>query len=58
MGIEKGQDLKIQKDSALERFGLRLAAWTEKWFPDAWVFALIGIVFIFCFGDHHWRKSI
>ena len=50
MGIEKGQDLKIQKDSALERFGLRLAAWTEKWFPDAWVFALIGIVFIFCFG--------
>jgi len=35
---------------ALERFGLWLAAWSEKWFPDAWVFALVGIVFVFCFG--------
>ncbi|MGA2400973.1 MAG: TIGR00366 family protein [Syntrophobacteraceae bacterium] len=43
-------DLKIQKESVLERFGLGLATWSEKWFPDAWVFALLGIVFIFCFG--------
>lgn len=38
------------KEGALERFGLWLAAWSEKWFPDAWVFALVGIVFVFCFG--------
>lgn len=38
------------KVGALERFGLGLAAWSEKWFPDAWVFALVGIVFVFCFG--------
>ena len=50
MGVEKVQDPKMQKVSALERFGLGLAAWSEKWFPDAWVFALLGIVFIFLFG--------
>lgn len=37
-------------EGALERFGLWLAAWSEKWFPDAWVFALVGIVFVFCLG--------
>ncbi|MGC9967750.1 MAG: TIGR00366 family protein [Syntrophobacteraceae bacterium] len=50
MGVEKVQDQKIQKGSALESIGLGLAAWSEKWFPDAWIFALIGIVFIFFFG--------
>lgn len=39
-----------RKEGTLERFGLWLAAWSEKWFPDAWVFALVGIVFVFCFG--------
>jgi len=34
----------------LERCGLRLAAWSERWFPDALVFALIGIVVVFLFG--------
>lgn len=34
----------------LERFGLWLAQWSEKWFPDAWVFALTGVVFVFVFG--------
>jgi short-chain fatty acids transporter len=38
------------KEGVLERIGLGLAEWSEKWFPDAWVFALIGIVFVFCFG--------
>ncbi len=50
MGNEKDPDLRIQKESPLERFGLSLAAWSEKWFPDALVFALLGIVFIFLFG--------
>ena len=38
------------QEGFLERVGLGLAEWSEKWFPDAWVFALIGIVFVFCFG--------
>ena len=50
MGVEKTQELKIQKESTLESIGLGLAAWSEKWFPEAWVFALIGIVFVFFFG--------
>jgi len=39
-----------QKEIAFERFGLWLAVWSEKWFPDAWVFALIGVVVVFVFG--------
>jgi len=39
-----------EKESGLERFGLALAEWSEKWFPDAWVFALIGIIVVFVFG--------
>ncbi|HMK43263.1 MAG TPA: TIGR00366 family protein [Dissulfurispiraceae bacterium] len=34
----------------LERCGLWLAEWSEKWFPDALVFALLGIVIVFFFG--------
>ena len=44
------QNDAAQKENALERFGLGLAEWSEKWFPDAWVFALIGVVFVFVFG--------
>src|ERR1039458_2170880 len=56
------QALKIPKQSALERFGLVLAAWSEKWFPDAWVFALLGIVFVFFFviiiGESHLNLAL
>jgi short-chain fatty acids transporter len=43
-------DKQEQKEGVLERFGLGLAAWSERWFPDAWVFALVGIVVVFIFG--------
>ena len=43
-------DNRTDRESALERFGLWLAAWSEKWFPDALVFALLGIVVVFIFG--------
>jgi short-chain fatty acids transporter len=33
-------------ERGLARFAQRLAAWTEKWFPDAYVFALIGVVVV------------
>ncbi|MBF0362970.1 MAG: short-chain fatty acid transporter [Oligoflexia bacterium] len=41
---------KNTKDGVLARFGLALAAWSEKWFPDSWIFALVGVVVIFIFG--------
>lgn len=33
-------------ERGLARFAQRSAAWTEKWFPDAYVFALGGVVLI------------
>jgi short-chain fatty acids transporter len=44
-----------QKDAAaqeqhLVRFGLGLARWSERWFPDPLVFALLGIVVVFVTG--------
>jgi short-chain fatty acids transporter len=37
-------------ESGLARFGLTLAGWSERWFPDPLVFALLGIVFVFLTG--------
>jgi short-chain fatty acids transporter len=34
----------------MERMGIGLAEWSEKWFPDAFVFALVGIVVVFGLG--------
>jgi short-chain fatty acids transporter len=36
--------------SGMVRLGLALANWSERWFPDALVFALLGIVIVFLFG--------
>ena len=33
-------------ETKLARFAQRLAAWTERWFPDAYVFALVGVVVV------------
>src|SRR5579863_10394582 len=32
------------------RLGLLLAQWSERWFPDPLIFALLGIVCVFCIG--------
>ena len=37
-------------ERGLARFGLSLANWSERWFPDPLVFAFIGIVFVFVTG--------
>ncbi|MCG6538050.1 MAG: TIGR00366 family protein, partial [Syntrophales bacterium LBB04] len=50
MAENKNADAGKQQEGLLERFGLWLAAWSEKWFPDAWVFALVGIVIVYVFG--------
>ncbi|MGC8658617.1 MAG: short-chain fatty acid transporter [Desulfomonilaceae bacterium] len=39
-----------KRETGLARFGLTLADWSEKWFPDALVFALLGIVVVFVIG--------
>lgn len=36
----------VRGESGLARFAQRLASWTEKWFPDAYVFALVGVVVV------------
>src|SRR5271155_3584131 len=38
------------QESRLARFGLALANWSERWFPDPLVFALVGIVVVFLVG--------
>src|SRR5438270_172435 len=49
-------------DGFLARFGLQLAAWSERWFPDPLVFALLGIVVVFLaglvLGEHPSRLAI
>ena len=37
-------------ESGLARFGLVLAGWSERWFPDPLVFAFLGIIFVFLTG--------
>ena len=48
MPVVKEQSAK--SESAMVRFGLGLANWSEKWFPDPLVFALLGIVVVFLVG--------
>jgi len=42
-------ELAIQEGPVV-RFGLRLANWSERWFPDPLIFALLGIVVVFIAG--------
>ena len=37
-------------ESGLARFGLALANWSERWFPDPLVFAFAGVMVVFLFG--------
>lgn len=34
------------RETGLARFAQALAAWTEKWFPDAYIFAAVGVVLV------------
>ena len=38
------------QEQPLVRFGLSLANWSERWFPDPLIFALLGIVVVFIVG--------
>jgi short-chain fatty acids transporter len=35
-----------RSEKGLARAAQSLASWTEKWFPDAYVFALVGVVLV------------
>ena len=37
-------------EGRLARLGVALSNWTERWFPDSLVFALVGIVVVFLIG--------
>src|SRR2546421_571100 len=42
--------VKRPREPAAIRLGLAISDWTERWFPDAFVFALVGIVVVFGAG--------
>src|SRR5256714_5739553 len=42
--------VKRPREPAAIRLGLAISDWTERWFPDAFVFALVGIVVVFVAG--------
>lgn len=49
--------MKVESDIAaaerlgrLESLGVALADWSQRWFPDAFVFALLALIFIFIAG--------
>jgi len=48
--VPKPKPEVVPKESVLARFGLALSNWSERWFPEALVFALLGIVVVFIFG--------
>ena len=37
-------------EGRLVRCGLALAAWSERWFPDPFVFALLAVAVVFLIG--------
>jgi short-chain fatty acids transporter len=46
-GTPKLGDLDRAKAGPIARFALALTAWTERWVPDAFIFALAGTVLVF-----------
>lgn len=35
-----------KQPALLERFALRVSNWSEKWFPDSYIFALLGVIIV------------
>ena len=34
------------QQNILQRFALRVSDWSEKWFPDSYIFALLGVIIV------------
>jgi short-chain fatty acids transporter len=51
MRVSNGNQAKSEvSEQRLIRFGLTLADWSERWFPDPLVFALLGVLVVFAIG--------
>ena len=46
MGQESKRNPEAAGEGAIARLGATLADWSEKWFPDAYVFAAIAVVIV------------
>ncbi len=46
MSQETKRSTEANKQGAIERLGATLADWSEKWFPDAYVFAAIAVLIV------------
>jgi short-chain fatty acids transporter len=44
------QDVGEDSAGVFARLGMGLADWSQKWFPDAFVFALVGLIIVFVAG--------
>jgi len=42
--------VSLPEETPLARLGMALADWSERWFPDAFVFALVALVIVFLAG--------
>src|SRR2546430_9330338 len=40
----------VRREPVAVRLGLAVSDWTERWFPDAFIFALVGLVVVFVMG--------
>lgn len=38
--------MSMTNEGWMARLALRSAAWSERWFPDAWIFAALGVVIV------------
>ena len=38
--------METQKNGVLERFAIAVSNWSERWFPDSYIFALLGVIIV------------
>ncbi len=36
----------MEQQNFMQRFALRVSDWSEKWFPDSYIFALLGVIIV------------
>jgi short subunit fatty acids transporter len=49
-----------KQPAILERFAISISNWSEKWFPDSYIFALLGVIIVLllhCSLAHQSKKS-
>src|SRR5262245_49116172 len=49
-GVKHVVEQTVATEKGLARIGIALANWSERWFPDPLVFALLGVVTVFLIG--------